>query len=275
MIDILLSTFNSVKHLDEQINSLLNQTYSEWNLLIRDDGSTDDTLEYLKKIKNKFPDKITLFIENENVGVIKSFEHLMLESKAEYIMFCDHDDVWLPNKIELTLKKMKDLEIETPNSPILVHSDLTVVDEKFQIIHESFWKLSKLDSTLLSNFNYLGVCNGITGCTIIINRKAKKISLPISENARMHDSWIGLCVSKYGKIGFINESTILYRQHNSNQIGATEIKGSISYVNSRISNLKKVIENNKKQLKLIDELEYGNIVKYLYYKISYFLKARI
>ncbi|MFZ4799638.1 MAG: glycosyltransferase family 2 protein, partial [Bacteroidia bacterium] len=239
-IDILLSTYNSEKHLESQINSLFNQTYTLWNLLIRDDGSTDGTLEYLKNLQIKYPEKIKLFVENKNVGVIKSFEYLLTYSNASYIMFCDHDDVWLPNKIEITFSKMQELENEFPNLPILVHTDLTVVNNNFQKIHDSFWKFSKLNPQLLSNFNYLGVCNGITGCTMLINRKAIDISLPISPNATMHDSWIGLCVSKLGKTGYVNNSTILYRQHASNQIGATEIKGTFNYVNSRIQNFKSV-----------------------------------
>ena len=274
-IDILLSTYNSEKHLEEQIDSIFNQTFTQWNLIIRDDGSIDGTLAYLNGLQAKYPDKIKLFVDNENVGVIKSFEYLLTYSKASYIMFCDHDDVWLPNKIETTFSKMQELENEFPNLPILVHTDLTVVDKNFQIIHDSFWKFSKLDPKLLSNFDYLGVCNGITGCTMLMNRKAIDISLPISPNATMHDSWVGLCVSKLGKVGYVEDSTILYRQHEFNQIGATEIKGTLNYVNSRILNFKSVLTKNLNQFKLVNELDYGSIMKYLYFKICYFLKARV
>jgi len=275
MIDILLSTFNSENYLEQQINSLLYQTYSNWRLIVRDDGSTDDTLKLLSDFVFQYPDKIILLPNNQNLGVIKSFETLLAESSGEYIMFCDHDDVWLNEKIEVTLQKINDLEIQFPQKPVLVFTDLTVVDQNLKVIHESFWRFSKLNPLYLSGFNYLGVCNGITGCTVMINKKAKEVSLPFSEKARMHDWWIALKVAQSGYIGYVSKPTILYRQHNSNQIGASEVKGSLNYINSKLLSFKKVIRDNLVQLRLLDDLNYGSITKYFYYKLSYFFKARI
>lgn len=273
-IDILLSTFNSEKYLTQQVESLFKQTISNWRLIVRDDGSTDDTLKLLKELIQEYPDKIILLSNKQNLGVIKSFETLLKESSAEYIMFCDHDDVWLEDKIEVTLLKMKEIEQRQQELPVLVFTDLTVVDSTLNVIHKSFWKFSKLNPRFLSCFNYLGVCNGITGCTVMINKKAKEVSLPFSKDARMHDWWIGLNVSKFGKIGFVDKSTILYRQHNLNQIGATEIKGTLNYIFSRIQNVRTVFEENRMQFQLIKKLDYGNFVKYLFYKMSYFFRAR-
>lgn len=276
MIDILLSTYQSEKYLEILIESLLNQEYTDWNLLIRDDGSTDNTIKILNVYQKNYPTKIYVLPNTkENVGVIKSFEHLLKYSNAEYLMFCDHDDIWLPKKIEISIQKMIETEKANPNLPILVHTDLTVVNSDTEVINPSFWKFSKLNPTLLSRFNYLGVCNGITGCTVILNSKAKEICLPFSKHALMHDSWVALCISKYGKIAYVDKSTILYRQHELNKIGAKEIKSVFEYFRARLRNLKQVINENNKQFELLKELQYGTKFKYYYFKILYFIKARL
>ncbi|HEY5589375.1 MAG TPA: glycosyltransferase family 2 protein [Candidatus Paceibacterota bacterium] len=277
MVEILLSTFQSEMYLEEQIDSLINQTYTDWKLLIRDDGSTDNTVEIIKRYNKNYPDKIKILVGvNENLGVINSFELLLRNSTANYIMFCDHDDVWFPEKIEWSLKKMIQIEIENPELPILIHTDLTLVNyNNTQIIHNSFWKSSKLNPKLLSKFNYLGVCNGITGCTILINRYAIEICLPFSKYVQMHDSWISLCISKYGLISYINKPTIFYRQHKTNQIGAQKIDDISQYLKDKIRDVKNVIKRNKSQIQLLHEIEYGNLLKYVYFKISYFIRARI
>ena len=132
MIDILLSTYNGKRFLEKQLDSILAQTYTEWRLLIRDDTSSDSTRAILEKYQQLNPQKIILFPNNinKNIGVIKSFENLLECSNKEYIMFCDQDDIWLPNKIEVTLNTMKDLEAKhSTQTPIAVHSDLTLIDE--------------------------------------------------------------------------------------------------------------------------------------------------
>jgi glycosyltransferase involved in cell wall biosynthesis len=277
MINILLSTFQSERYLVQLIDSILNQSYKEWKLIVRDDGSTDNTNLILYNYQNDYPEKIIVLADIAgNIGTVKSFEHLLAySSEADYIMFCDHDDIWLSDKIKISIEKMGEMEKANPHCPILVHTDLTVVDMKGEVIHSSFWNLSKLDPQLLTNFNYLAVCNGVTGCTIIINKKSREVCLPISENARMHDSWIALCVSKYGKIGYISEPTILYRQHLSNQIGAKEGRSLFRYIQSKLQNLKKTIRYNKMQLAMVRDLKHTNLFKYFIFKLIYFLKTRI
>jgi len=276
MVDILLSTYQSEKYIEDQINSILNQTHSEWRLIIRDDGSSDSTVQILNKYKSNYPDKVFILNDNkDNIGTVKSYEYLLDSVNSEYIMFCDHDDIWVPDKIATSIIKMTEMEKNNPKLPILVHSDLTVVDSNADIIHSSFWHFSKLNPQILVNFNYLGVCNGITGCTVLINKKAKEVSLPFSKNTRMHDAWIALCVSKYGKVGYIGKPTVLYRQHELNQIGAKENKGLIHYTQAKFKNIKQVVKQNKLQLKMLQELEYGSILKYSYYKISYFIRIRL
>lgn len=275
-IDILLSTFQSEKYLEEQIDSILNQRFSNWKLIVRDDGSSDKTISIIEHYIQLHPERIHFLLEKKNnIGVIKSFETLLKKSQSNYIMFCDHDDVWLPNKIDITLQEMNELEKEYPNLPLLVHTDLTVVDELKNELYASYWNLSKINPYLLSKFNYLGICNSVTGCTMMINKKAKEICLPFPDSVRMHDSWMALCVAKKGKIGFVNDSTILYRQHQTNQIGAKDEKKLLAYIHAKIQNIKQTILDNKKQRAMLNNLKYGNRVKYLFYKFLYFLRTRL
>ena len=224
-IIILLSTYNGEKYLKEQLDSLFSQTYKNFEIIVRDDGSSDKTLEKLK-----FYD-IKLLSSDVNLGIKKSFETLLKyayeNSDAEYFMFCDQDDVWNNDKIEKTLEEMKRLEkLYGNNIPLLVHTDLEVVDENLKIISSSMWKYEYI-LPQYNTFNRLLIQNTITGCTMMINRELAKKSLDIPEEAIMHDWWIGLIASCFGKISYLEESTIKYRQHGKNTIGTEGKKNKI------------------------------------------------
>ena len=216
-IIILLSSYNGEKYLKAQLDSLFSQSYKNFEIIVRDDGSKDKTLEILKSYD------IQLLSSNKNLGVKSSFETLLKyafeNSNAKYFMFCDQDDVWNQDKIELTLQKMYEMEKLYKNIPLLVHTDLEVVDENLYTINSSFMKLQNLYESK-NRLNNLLIQNTITGCTMMINRDLAKICLPMSSNAIVHDWWIGLVASFFGKIGYLPQSTIKYRQHTSNTIGA-------------------------------------------------------
>ena len=249
-IEILMATYNGERYLEEQINSLLNQTYVNWKLKIRDDNSTDKTLSIIKNYQKKYPDKIFLMKDmNGNLGAKNSFLELLKNSKADYVMFCDQDDVWLDNKIEKTLKKT--LEIE--DGPTLVHTDLKVVDEKLNLISESFWKFQKIDPKRKEH-NYLIVQNNITGCTMMLNKDLIELSKKNFPNGIMHDWIIAIIASLSGKIGFISEQTILYRQHKKNEVGAKGYFKSILKKVKNISQVKKTMYKTNLQLKDIYSL---------------------
>lgn len=274
-VDILLATYNSKDYLDELLNSLLCQTYESWRLLVRDDKSTDNTIDILIKYKKTYPDKIDIIEGDENIGVVKSFETLLQNSTAPYIMFCDHDDVWLNTKIEKTLKKMIESETRYEKTPILVHSDLMIVDENLQTKYESFRKFSRLNNKKLLDFNYLAIASAVTGCTIMINKIAKNYCLPFHTNCQMHDWWLALAISKHGKIEYIDEPLLLYRQHARNQLGANTINNLSSFIRHKITNIRRVILLNKQQFQLLKAFNFGGIHKYLIYKLKYFIITRI
>lgn len=222
MINILLSTYNGERFLAQQLDSILNQSYSDWRLYIRDDGSKDSTQDILRQYASK-DKRITVVSDNENLGAMMSFEHLLRQyGDAEYIAFSDQDDVWDRDKISLSIEAMKQAEQQYPGKPIVVHSDLRVVDSTLRPIASSFWKYSNIIPKLLdANIYYLAISNSVTGCAMLFNSTARSCSLPFYNNAYMHDAWITLKVKiSGGVIVPIDKPLISYRQHGDNTLGA-------------------------------------------------------
>jgi glycosyltransferase involved in cell wall biosynthesis len=220
-IDLLLATYNGEGYLEDQIESFLCQTNNDWRLIVRDDGSSDETRSILARMAKKFPEKVMILEDgDERLGVIGNFSRLMETSSSKYTMFSDQDDLWLPDKIEISIKRMNELEKKFGNTtPILIHTDLRVVNEKLETIAESFWDYQLTDPDITS-LNRLLMQNNITGCTMIINKALRDISLPIPEGVMMHDWWVALVAASFGVIDYLPQATILYRQHGSNVEGA-------------------------------------------------------
>ena len=220
MIDILLATYNGEKYIGQQIDSIRCQTYGDWQLLIHDDGSSDNTISIVKELSLK--DSRIRLIEDGvvHLGVAKNFIHLLQYSTSPFVMFCDQDDVWLPNKIELTLSKMK-TEEDIKMRPILVHTDMQVVDSSLQVIASSFWKQMRLLPQYNSYYDLLA-CHNANGCTILLNGMAKQEILRNPSTAPMHDIWAALAVAahKDGLVTYIEDCTMLYRQHENNVVGS-------------------------------------------------------
>jgi len=218
-IDILLPAFNGADYIGIQIESIQKQGYANWRLLIRDDGSTDETVTIIKDYALK--DKRIFLVEagKESLGIIKNITCLLEQSSAQYVMLCDQDDVWLPDKIEKSLDLMLRMEKDALGFPLLVHGDLKVVDRSLKKIALSFWRFQHLDPASSGRINRLLVQNVATGCTMLMNRRLVELSQPIPESVLMHDWWIALVACALGKIGYILESAVLYRQHGSNKIG--------------------------------------------------------
>lgn len=221
MVEILLSTYNGARYLKDFIDSLYSQTYKDWKLTVRDDGSIDETPKILEEICVKDPERIKLIEDNlGNLGACKSFLTLLMKAKADYIMFADQDDIWLSDKIEKTLKKMLLVEGKYgKNTPILIHTDLKVVDENLKTLSESFWRYQGQDPEYKS-LNYLLVQNNVTGCTIMINKALKNLIVKVPERAIMHDWWLALVASAFGVVDYVPEATVLYRQHPFQDTGA-------------------------------------------------------
>ncbi|MBQ4061435.1 MAG: glycosyltransferase family 2 protein [Christensenellaceae bacterium] len=257
MIDILLATYNGEKYIEEQIESIFKQTYTDWKLIIRDDGSNDLTPKILDSLEENHPDKITVVRDaDKNLGCIGNFSRLMTLSDADYMMFCDQDDVWLSDKIQLTLEEMK--RVEKEGKPALVHSDLTVTDAELMPVAASFvagCAYSPLPKTAAGLF--LG--NSVTGCTVMINRTLRELAQQIPKGALMHDQYLAILALSFGSMGYVDTPLELYRQHGSNVCGANrssvseKLKKMLSIKNWKAAIARTGVEVNKNfdQVKLI------------------------
>ena len=224
LVDILLATYNGAEFLPDLLDSVFSQTYVSWRLLVRDDGSTDNTLRIIGAYENKHASRIrVLDCPPARLGACGSFSELMGYSTADYIMFCDQDDVWLEHKIESLLTALLDLEVKRgKGTPILIHSDLAVANAQLEIIANSFWRYQHLQPSLGSCFPRLLMQNVVTGCAAMFNRSAKDQALPLPRNAIMHDWWLALVVSAFGCVQYLSQPTVLYRQHADNVAGAKQ-----------------------------------------------------
>ena len=169
-ISVIMSVYNGEKYLEEQLTSIAEQTYTEWHLIIRDDCSEDASLQIAESFRDKYPKgKVDVYKNRSASGSAKNnFFRLIQDTAAEYVMFCDQDDVWLSDKIEKTLKTMRQQEIKngTKHVPVLVHSDLYVVDEHLNMVSASLQKYQKLPKK--SEVNRLLIQNHVTGCTMMV-----------------------------------------------------------------------------------------------------------
>ena len=219
LVQVLLSTWNGDRWLGDLLASLERQTFSNWQLLVRDDGSQDQTLKILLEWQKKHPNKVTDIISASAIGSTASFDQLVRKSSAPYLMFCDQDDVWFPEKIELEVEALYQLEQKYgAKASLLVHSDLAVVDENKQILSPSFWVYRGFDLKQRKQAYLLN--NPVTGCATIFNRHAAYLAFPLPTEAMHHDRWVALVCAWFGHIGALPQPTILYRQHAHNVIGA-------------------------------------------------------
>ena len=242
MVEILLAVYNGEDVLKEQIDSILNQSYLDWRLIIYDDGSTDSSSLIISSYIEKYKEKIKYIKSVKNSKSAKeAFSKLINYSTGEYVFFCDHDDVWEKDKIKISMQAMKKFE-KRHDIPILIHTDLFVVDEKLNLIDSSFFKRQSFKLKEKS-FKKLLVQNNITGCSVLVNRELLKICNEIPKEAVMHDWWLGLVAACFGEIHFLKDKTVFYRQHKKNCVGAKKIK-SLKYILNRILN-RKDLEKNK------------------------------
>lgn len=237
-VAILMATYNGEKYIVEQIESILKQTYQDFVLFIRDDNSSDSTKIKIKEYIEKYPNKI-IEVRDENIakGAYKNFmlllEYVYNLKKFDLFMFSDQDDVWLDNKVEDTINEYN--KIENKEQPILIHTDLNVVDAELNLISESFYKYCNLKGKYNKFNNYL-IQNNVVGCTTLINGNlAEKVKFD-TNNIRMHDWYFALIASAFGKIVFIDKATIKYRQHGSNVLGAKRVRGIKGVYNKLIKN---------------------------------------
>lgn len=288
-IAILLATYNGENYIQEQLDSLLDQSYQDFRIYIHDDESNDMTVDVLMKYKKMFPEKIEILEGKSTGGPKNNFLYLLDNVDAEYYMFCDQDDFWKKDKVKKTYDKMIENEEKNISKPILVFSDLEVVNEELECISLSMNKSQNLKPNKIF-INDLLCQNVITGCTVMINYNLRNLSLKLKErkNIIMHDWWISLVAAKYGIIAYCDEQLILYRQHSKNSVGAKKLH-SFKYLKNRLLNSKETRDSINKTRIQAEEFcnTFGIDDNYLIYhysklanvnkfrRISFYIKNKI
>ena len=286
-INILMATYNGRRYVAKQVESILNQTYNDFRLIISDDGSTDSTVKILQEYE-KSDSRVEIYCHEENQGTVSNFEFLIGKVRSELFMFADQDDYWEPDKIEKTLNKMEEENLD------LVYTDLEVVDSRLNQIAPSYWALKGLDYRIkkYNNFESLYLNNFITGCTMLVKSKWINEFMPLPKNSEyiLHDYWVSLIISQKGKIGYLDETTVKYRQHKSNSIGTKTKSEQLKtfdeirelFINVKLDHFKTFIQNenkftsnsykqlNKKALKYYEDLK--EVKKFTLKNLFLFLK---
>ena len=221
---ILMASFNGEAYIQEQINSILRQTHSNWMLYIRDDGSSDGTMAILRNFAI-LDGRVKLLSDSlGNLGVNSNFSELMkgcITTSAQYFCFADQDDIWHEDKLKIMLRHMKSLEVINGNDmPVLIYSDLEVVDSNLGTIASSFMDYQGLVHPTTNILERILVQNLVTGCASFFNRPLLEICAQVPPTAIVHDWWLALCASSCGLIEYLPISLVKYRQHGKNQIGA-------------------------------------------------------
>lgn len=208
MISIAMATYNGEKYLCEQLDSILNQTCTDFELIICDDCSQDSTVAILREYGEK-DSRIQLHINEKNLGFKKNFEKAIKLCQGEYIALADQDDIWTPNHLEVLLEKLGDCCLVCSNAQFIDSDGLLLGGA---VKPESVYIADK------GNGQFLQLLHGnfVQGCTSLFKRELVSSLFPIPEEFKMHDYWIGLIATIKSGINYVPEKLVNYRVHSNN-----------------------------------------------------------
>ena len=226
-VSVLLSVHGDSIFLKDFLDSLANQSFRDFVLVCRFDGPPSPAI---LSLVSGFPSAVVL-PDQTHYNVIASYQRLLdaaEETDTPYFMFADQDDVWHPDKIARSVQEIRKAESGRPEGgPVLVHSDLRVVDEQLKQIAPSMIRYQSLNPARVSLADLM-IQNNVTGCTTIFNRALASLAR-IPEEAICHDWYLALTAAAFGTIVFLPESTVDYRQHKDNVFGAVPRKGLLRH----------------------------------------------
>lgn len=248
-VAVIMSTYNGEKFVAEQIESILDQTYSNIEIVIRDDGSKDNTVNILKEYSKKY-NNIKLY-EGENIGFIKSFFELLKLAEADYYAYADQDDVWLPNKIKLAVKSLEKLDNTKPN---MAFGNSDYYDENMKFLSKG--PRNKKYNFLTALFSCV-----TQGMTMTVNKKTRDMIVEnMPKSCFFHDWWTYLLCMGLGNVAYNDDTVVKYRRRKEN--ATSEGQGYIRLLIWRIKNLlfKDGMSDIKQQM--------INFKDYYYYQLS-------
>lgn len=217
-VELLLATYNSAAFLPNLLDSLLDQDFPDFQLIISDDGSDDATMHIIGNYCPRFARAPRLLEPRKRTGgAAGNFSHLLAHSTSQYVMLVDHDDIWHPNKVRSALDGIAAAEREYGDqTPLLWHGDLRVIDAAGAVVAPSFWTMKRIDPRCSSEFSRVLVHATVVGCTLIANRSLVKIALPVPQEAIMHDWWLNAIAAATGRVVHDPRPNIDYRIHGRN-----------------------------------------------------------
>jgi glycosyltransferase involved in cell wall biosynthesis len=201
MISVCLATFNGAKYIKEQLDSILVQLQEMDEIIIADDGSSDDTISIIESYKDS---RIKIY-RNSYRNLILNFEFALNKAKGDFIFLSDQDDVWLPNKVEVCLNYLSTYDV--------VLSNCKIVNANLETINNSFFHLNNSKKGFLRNL----VKNSYIGCCMAFKKKLLIKALPFPKSIPMHDIWLGFISEFFLKTKFIEEPLLLHRRHGNNE----------------------------------------------------------
>ena len=220
MITVCIATFNGEKYIREQLNSILFQLSLQDEVIVSDDGSTDNTISIIKSFNDK---RIKIIDGVYRHSPTLNFENALKEAKGDYIFLADQDDVWKDDKVKICLKWLQHYDC--------IISDAEVTDENLKITSPSLYQLMNIKSGRVYNILYK---NGYTGCCMAFTKRVKEAALPFPKDIPMHDIWIGNVAAFLYKVKFIDDKLIYFRRHSLTIF--CNGKGSRYTQNKRINN---------------------------------------
>lgn len=220
-VDILLTTYNTkIEYLKMQLDSILNQTYKNFNLIISDDCSPNKEVRDILKEYKKKDNRIQLYFQEKNLGYTKNFEFVLTKSTEKYIALSDHDDIWYPNKIEESIKTLKEKNVD------LVYCDAKQIDENGNMLQESYLKYKNLpivnekyNKGILLFSRHIAI-----GCSQVFTKEVKELILPFTESTIAHDWNSEYVASKLKGVYCLNKVLLDYRLHENNAFGGRNFK---------------------------------------------------
>jgi len=237
--EILMATYNGAQFVREQIDSILAQTDTNWHLTISDDGSTDATPAIIDEYAAKYPERIARHVSGRRFGNARDhFFHLMRTCTADYMFFCDQDDVWYPQKVEKTMDVMLGMERgQGSKTPLLVFTDQTPTDGDLKPLAPSLMRYQQQYFETI-DYRALLMQNIVTGGAMAINRALAELAARCADCTQtiMHDWWLAVVAARFGDVVYIDEPTSDYRQHGTNSVGAKDVR-SLSHIAHKLTRL--------------------------------------
>lgn len=262
-VAILMSTYNGERYISSQLDSIINQTHTNFRLYIRDDGSIDNTIQIINDYVNRDSRIVLVNDSIKHRGVKNSFLWLLEQVECEYYMFCDQDDVWLPKKISESLKYITQSKV---SQPTVVCTDLFLVNQDLDIINKSMWETHHIRK-LVNNKDGLKIASMFPGCTMLFNHMAKEIALSETFEFPLHDMQISLTTYKHnGVIIPIHSSLIKYRQHSNNVVG---LYSGNKWVLNKLANIKTTVIQMIKYYNIVHDYLSVSLLKYIILKIQH------